>query len=96
MSISYDTYALSKNYTDLVSGGGGGGSDGIKRINFNGTAYTPDSSGKVTINEADPTVPAWAKSETKPSYTAEEIQAVDVDDTFTFEELDAMFDTVFG
>ena len=31
----------------------------------------------ITIEETDPTVPAWAKAETKPTYTAEEVGAAE-------------------
>lgn len=37
---------------------------------------TLDNLGSMAFNEVDPTVPAWAKEETKPSYTAEEVGAL--------------------
>ena len=37
---------------------------------------TLDNLGSMAFNEVDPTVPAWAKEETKPSYTANEVGAL--------------------
>lgn len=37
---------------------------------------TLDNLGSMAFNEVDPTVPAWAKEETKPSYTADEVGAL--------------------
>ena len=45
----------------------------IESVKVNGVAVTPDSNKAVNITESDPTVPAWAKSETKPSYSYSEI-----------------------
>ena len=50
----------------------------------------------LTALEDDPTVPEWAKSLTKPAYTAEEVGAVDADNELTFAEIDRMFAAVFG
>jgi len=49
-----------------------------------------------TASEDDPTVPEWAKSLTKPAYTAEEVGAVDADNELGFAEIDRMFAAVFG
>ena len=49
-----------------------------------------------TADESDPTVPSWAKQAFKPTYTAEEVGAVDVDNELTFDEIDRMFAAVFG
>lgn len=46
--------------------------------------------------ESDPTVPAWAKNATKPSYTPEEVGAVNADNELEFAAIDAMFAAVFG
>lgn len=43
------------------------------------------------MHEMDPTVPAWAKSPNKPSYTPEDINAVNSDNVITLEEIDAIF-----
>ena len=48
------------------------------------------------IFEKDPTVPGWAKAPTKPSYTAEEVGAVVVDNELAYAEIDRMFNAVFG
>ena len=48
------------------------------------------------IPELDPTVPDWAKEETKPTYSSDEIGAVDRNDTMTYDEIDRMFSAVFG
>ena len=47
------------------------------------------------IPEQDPTVPMWAKSESKPIYTAEEVNAVNRDDEITLEELNEIFEGIF-
>lgn len=46
--------------------------------------------------EDDPTVPDWAKNATKPSYTPEEVGAVNADNELEFAEIDRMFAAVFG
>lgn len=51
------------------------------KINFNGTIYddawdTTNGYYTYTIDESDPTVPAWAKASTKPTYTATEVGAL--------------------
>lgn len=50
----------------------------------------------MTALEDDPTVPDWAKSLTKPAYTADEVGAVDVDNELALAEIDRMFAAVFG
>ena len=47
-------------------------------------------------DEIDPTVPGWAKTQSKPSYTADEIGAVSGQDTIKYDEIDRMFNAVFG
>ena len=71
-------------------------SGAVRKVTFNSTEHLPDYEGNVELNEEDPNVHLWAKSETKPSYTAQEVKAVDRDDTFTFEQIDSFFDTIFG
>ena len=65
--------------SDVVQGKDFYGADGIKT---SGTAVVPsktsdliNDSGFITT-ETDPTVPAWAKASTKPSYTAAEVGAL--------------------
>lgn len=48
----------------------------VKTITFNETAYNPDSNKNISITEIDPTVPSWAKQNSKPSYTATEVGAI--------------------
>ena len=50
----------------------------------------------MTALEDDPTVPDWAKSLTKPAYTADEVGAIDVDNELALAEIDRMFAAVFG
>lgn len=47
-------------------------------------------------NEIDPTVPAWAKQNSKPNYTASEVNAVNRDSFVTESEIDLMFLKIFG
>lgn len=44
----------------------------------------------------DPQLSDWAREETKPAYNAEEVGAVDVDNELHFNEIDNMFNAVFG
>ena len=48
------------------------------------------------ILEKDPTVPDWSKAPQKPSYTAGEVGAIDVDNELKYSEIDRIFNTVFG
>lgn len=48
------------------------------------------------IREQDPTVPEWAKQETKPTYTYDEVGAVGAENEIHINEIDRMFATVFG
>lgn len=71
---------LDNRVTALEQGGGGGGGGGdvnvIEAISFNGVNVPPDSAKRVSLQEADPTVPAWAKAVNKPTYTAAEVGAL--------------------
>jgi hypothetical protein len=49
-----------------------------------------------TADENDPTVPSWAKQSRKPTYTPEEVGAVNADNQLGFAEIDRMFAAVFG
>jgi hypothetical protein len=67
---------LDTRVTGLEQGGGGGGDvNVIESISLNGTNVPPDANKRVSLTEADPTVPAWAKAATKPAYTAAEVGA---------------------
>ena len=46
--------------------------------------------------EEDPTVPTWAKQETKPNYSADEVGAVDADNEMSFAQIDSYFSAIFG
>lgn len=61
------------------SGGGGGVSGAVDTVTFNGALHTPDANGNVSLTETDPTVPAWAKAASKPTYTASEVGAAGSD-----------------
>lgn len=71
---------LDERVTDLEEGGGGGGGGGqvnvIEAISFNGSNVPPDANKRVSLTETDPTVPAWAKAASKPTYTAAEVGAL--------------------
>ncbi len=51
---------------------------------------------KMTPEEQDPTVPSWAKEEHKPPYTAEEVGAVDLDNTISADTINRFVNAVFG
>lgn len=66
---------------------------------YNELINKPKLNGRVIVGdiaEEDPTVPAWAKTEKKPSYTPTEIGAVDGKNSITLQEIDEMFAQVFG
>ena len=53
----------------------------VTGVKINTTTKSPDASGTVDLgtvvtSETDPTVPAWAKASSKPTYTASEVGAV--------------------
>lgn len=68
---------LDDRVTALEQGGGGGGGDVnvIEAVSFNGVNVPPDANKRVSMTEADPTVPNWAKAASKPTYTAQEVSA---------------------
>lgn len=47
------------------------------------------------MKETDPTVPAWAKENKKPTYTCEDIGAISENDAMTLEEIDYIFKQLF-
>lgn len=47
-------------------------------------------------NEIDPTVPGWAKEPSKPTYNYQDTGAVGGENQVRYEEIDRMFNTVFG
>lgn len=58
----------------------------------------PTLNGKVfkgDVKEIDPTVPSWAKEQTKPKYTADEVGAVDSECALTYAEIDELFNSIF-
>lgn len=48
------------------------------------------------MQERDPTVPEWAKKQSKPTYTAKEVDAIGTSDVMSLEEIDDMFKQIFG
>lgn len=51
----------------------------IPTVPTNVSAFTNDSGYLTSYTETDPTVPAWAKAESKPTYTAAEVGALPAD-----------------
>lgn len=77
----------------IEEGGGSGVSDYNELINkptLNGEVMQGD------MKEIDPTVPNWAKTPTKPDYTPEEVNAVNVDSVISLQDIDEMFKQVFS
>lgn len=68
----------------------------IEGILFNGELAEVNTNNLAVINETDPNVHAWARSVSKPSYTAKEVDAVPNGAILGFEEIDNLFDAVFG
>lgn len=46
--------------------------------------------------EKDPTVPDWAKQDSKPTYNAEDVGAVPAGNAMTYADIDEVFNMVFG
>lgn len=66
---------------------------------YNDLTNKPKLNGKVIqgeMAEEDPTVPEWAKNDTKPAYSPSEIGAVNVNNTVSLKDIDEMFKQVFG
>lgn len=66
---------------------------------YNKLKNKPTLNGETIIgdmNEIDPTVPEWAKAETKPTYTYQEVEAVGAENEIHMSEIDRMFTAVFG
>ena len=66
-------------------------------LDYNDLANIPKLDGiqiKGNIRERDPTVPEWAKKPEKPTYSAEEVGAVGVDEmqALSVEELQELWD----
>lgn len=64
------TVATSGSYSDLSN------KPTIPTVPTNVSAFTNDAGYLTSFTETDPTVPAWAKAASKPSYTASEVGAV--------------------
>lgn len=67
--------------------------------NYNNLINKPSLNGIELVgnyDEIDPTVPNWAKNETKPDYTPEEIGAVDRNSTMSFDEIKKAWDFYFN
>lgn len=67
------------------------------RVDITPEITLPAVTGAVPVGvpvETDPTVPAWAKAPTKPTYTAEEVGAVPVDTALTTIEIENMLNTI--
>lgn len=60
----------------------------VKTITFNGSKLSPDQAKDISLTEADPTVPSWAKQPNKPTYTAEEVGALPYPYKFSQVDLD--------
>ena len=73
---------------------GGGGTNDYRKLknkpSINGTDLYDN------YNEIDPTVHGWAKEPHKPSYTAEEVGAVDEDNEMSFTAVKAIWDSIFN
>lgn len=67
--------------------------------NYEKLRNLPTLNGKLILGdvvEEDPTVPQWAKQESKPGYTPEEIRAIGQDDEMSLEDIMQMMDSVFN
>lgn len=74
-----------------------GGGFGVR--DYNELINKPTLNGEVIqgdMSEIDPTVPNWAKTSAKPEYTPEEVNAVNVDNVISLQDIDEMFKQVFS
>ena len=76
-----------------------GGQPEVATQDYNALTNKPKLNGKIlegNVEETDPTVPAWAKAPTKPSYTPEEIGALAKDALVSLKtgELDEMWNLI--
>lgn len=88
-------YTRDEGWIPLGGNAGGGGGTADYRL----LVHKPSINGTVLENnydEIDPTVPDWAKTPNKPSYTADEINAITKDNVVTKSEIDLMFLQVFN
>lgn len=72
---------------------------GLGTKNYEDLINLPKLNGETIIGnmeEKDPTVPSWAKQESKPVYTPEEVDAVPEDNFMTLQEIDELFNSVFN
>ena len=67
-----DGISIDDNVISATGGGGGGEENVIEAITMN-SASVPVTNKTAAITEIDPTVPSWAKQQTKPSYNYSEI-----------------------
>lgn len=85
---------IEDNEIDLEFEEVSGGTGGVR--SYNDLFDKPTLNGKVIqgdMLEEDPTVPDWAKEETKPTYTAQEVGAPSKE--LSFEEIKEVWDSIF-
>lgn len=51
---------------------------------------------KGNYNELDPTVPEWAKEDSKPKYTADDVGALDIRNEISFADIKELWDSIFN
>lgn len=87
MELSVEQEEITMEIQEVFESKGGG-------TDYENLNNLPRLNGQVIkgdMEESDPTVPAWAKKETKPTYTAEEVGAISVDAEVSYEEIDKWF-----
>lgn len=85
-----------KAITDLIKGGALGS---VSENDYEKLENLPTLDGREIIGEIkelDPTVPEWAKNETKPTYEASEVGAVSVNNRITADYVNSYFDFLLG
>ncbi len=86
MEIDQDDNTVSLDVKEVYQVGTGDDYEKLKnKPRLNGRVIVGD------IEETDPTVPEWAKSPTKPQYTADELNALSKEDAITLTEIDEIF-----
>lgn len=86
MEIDQDDNTVSLDVKEVYQVGTGDDYEKLKnKPRLNGRVIVGD------MEETDPTIPGWAKSPTKPQYTAEELNALSKEDAITLTEIDEIF-----
>lgn len=89
MEIQGDDDAISMAMEQSIGGGTRDYEKLIHKPSINGTELIGN------YDEIDPTVPSWAKNPTKPTYTPDEVGAIDENNEMSFADIKSIWDSIF-